>query len=168
MNDAIIEIKMAPHKPRKSTPELDSEDEDMIEYNPDDYVQKYYNIGEYKSVITPACYKNAKNSQIPPKKSRRKPTSDLNKALTGGALRTSPKKKSSPGHLSRCFLTADSQWLGTRACAVPAISLRRCQSMFWVFHCNKFLTLKPGEWGATSVVLLVTQLEFRMTRSVCA
>ncbi|GFT57298.1 hypothetical protein TNCV_125841 [Trichonephila clavipes] len=86
----------------------------------------------------------------------------------GGALRTSPKKKSSPGHLSRCFLTADSHWLGTRACAVPAISLRRCQSMFWVFHCNEFLTLKPGEWGATSVVLLVTQLEFRMTRSVCA
>ncbi|GFV24275.1 retrovirus-related Pol polyprotein from transposon 17.6 [Trichonephila clavipes] len=33
---------------------------------------------------------------IPPKKSRRKPTSDLNKALMGGALRTSPKKKSSP------------------------------------------------------------------------
>ncbi|GFX90028.1 hypothetical protein TNCV_887261 [Trichonephila clavipes] len=48
MNDAITEIKMAPHKPRKSTPEQDSEDEDMIEYNPDefdpdDYVQKYYN-----------------------------------------------------------------------------------------------------------------------------
>ncbi|GFT68738.1 uncharacterized protein TNCV_684171 [Trichonephila clavipes] len=57
------------------------------------------------------------------KKSRRKPTSDLNKALADGALRTSPKKKSSPGHLSRCFLTADSHWLGTRACAVPAISL---------------------------------------------
>ncbi|GFV47275.1 uncharacterized protein TNCV_4829311 [Trichonephila clavipes] len=52
INDAIIEIKMAPHKPRKSTPEQDSEDEDMIEYNPeefnpDDYVQKYYNIGKY-------------------------------------------------------------------------------------------------------------------------
>ncbi|GFW40041.1 hypothetical protein TNCV_5117241 [Trichonephila clavipes] len=50
MNDAIIEIKMAPHKPRKSTPEQDSKDEDMIEYNPvefdpGDYVQKYYNIG---------------------------------------------------------------------------------------------------------------------------
>ncbi|GFV21329.1 hypothetical protein TNCV_2370861 [Trichonephila clavipes] len=57
---------MAPHKPRKSTPEQDSEDEDMIEYNPDefdpdDYVQKYYNIGEYKSVITPTCYKNVRN-----------------------------------------------------------------------------------------------------------
>ncbi|GFV94298.1 hypothetical protein TNCV_2267521 [Trichonephila clavipes] len=43
MNDAIIEIKMAPHKPRKSAPEQDSED--MLEYNPDefnpdDYVQK--------------------------------------------------------------------------------------------------------------------------------
>ncbi|GFT56588.1 ATP-dependent DNA helicase [Trichonephila clavipes] len=108
------------------------------------------------------------SSQIPPKKSRRKPISDLNKALTGGALSTSQKKKSSPGHLSRCFLTADSHWLGTRACPVPVISLRRCQSMFWVFHCNQFLTLKLGEWGATSVVLLVTQLEFRMTRSVCA
>ncbi|GFX93690.1 hypothetical protein TNCV_1588671 [Trichonephila clavipes] len=52
INDAIIEIKMAPHKPRKSTPEQDSEDEDMIEYNPDefdpdDYVQNYYNIGDY-------------------------------------------------------------------------------------------------------------------------
>ncbi|GFY14787.1 uncharacterized protein TNCV_648301 [Trichonephila clavipes] len=69
INDAIIEIKMAPHKPRKSTPEQDSEDEDMIEYNPDefdpdDYVQKYYNIGEHKSVITPTCYKNAKNCQV--------------------------------------------------------------------------------------------------------
>ncbi|GFX90029.1 uncharacterized protein TNCV_887271 [Trichonephila clavipes] len=45
MNDAITEIKMTPHKPRKSTPEQDSEDEDMIEYNPDEfdadeYVQK--------------------------------------------------------------------------------------------------------------------------------
>ncbi|GFX33031.1 uncharacterized protein TNCV_3813001 [Trichonephila clavipes] len=63
-------------------------------------------------------------------KSRRKTTSDLNKALTRTALRTSPKKKSSSGHFSRCFLTADSHWLGTRACAVPAISLRRCQSIF--------------------------------------
>ncbi|GFX78471.1 uncharacterized protein TNCV_1295371 [Trichonephila clavipes] len=71
----------------------------------------------------------------------------LTRRLTGGAFRTSPKKKSSPGHLSRCFLTADSHWLGTRACAVSAISLRRCQSMFWVFHCNEFLTLKLGEWG---------------------
>ncbi|GFT00660.1 integrase catalytic domain-containing protein [Trichonephila clavipes] len=65
INDVIIEIKMAPHKPRKSTPEQDSEDEDMIEYNPDefdpdDYVQKYYNIGKYESVITPTCYKNLK------------------------------------------------------------------------------------------------------------
>ncbi|GFW43025.1 hypothetical protein TNCV_1474211 [Trichonephila clavipes] len=60
MNDAIIEIKMAPHKPRKSTPEQDSEDEDMIEYDPDEYVQEYYNIGEYTSVITPTCYKNVK------------------------------------------------------------------------------------------------------------
>ncbi|GFY00064.1 hypothetical protein TNCV_1341621 [Trichonephila clavipes] len=65
INEAVIEIKMAPHKPRKSTPEQDSEDEDMIEHNPnefdpDDYVQKYYNIGEYKSSITPTCYKNVK------------------------------------------------------------------------------------------------------------
>ncbi|GFV21278.1 hypothetical protein TNCV_4323181 [Trichonephila clavipes] len=82
---------MAPHKPRKSTPEQDSEDEDMIEYNPDefdpdDYVQKYYNIGEYKSVITPTCYKNLKNSihHVTEKKSlnlyrlgvRNRPTSD--------------------------------------------------------------------------------------------
>ncbi|GFW81503.1 hypothetical protein TNCV_2881811 [Trichonephila clavipes] len=37
----------------------------------------------------------APHGWIPPKKSRRKPTSDLNKALTGGTLRTSPKKKSS-------------------------------------------------------------------------
>ncbi|GFU41032.1 hypothetical protein TNCV_4646021 [Trichonephila clavipes] len=64
INDAIIEIKMAPHKPRKSTPEQDSED--MVEYypeefDPDGYVQKYYNIGEYKNVITPTYYKNAKN-----------------------------------------------------------------------------------------------------------
>ncbi|GFX29080.1 RNA-directed DNA polymerase from mobile element jockey [Trichonephila clavipes] len=53
-------------KPRKSTPEQDSENEDMIEYNPDEfdpdeYVQKYYDIGEYTSVITPTCYKNVKN-----------------------------------------------------------------------------------------------------------
>ncbi|GFX90063.1 hypothetical protein TNCV_887601 [Trichonephila clavipes] len=70
INDAIIEIKMAPHKPRKSTPEQDSEDEDMIEYNPDefdpdDYVQKYYTIGEYKSVITPTCYKNPELALAP-------------------------------------------------------------------------------------------------------
>ncbi|GFX48485.1 hypothetical protein TNCV_583851 [Trichonephila clavipes] len=56
INDAIIEIKMTPHKPRKSTPEQDSEDEDIIDYNPDEFdpdecVQKYYNIGEYKSAI---------------------------------------------------------------------------------------------------------------------
>ncbi|GFV01465.1 hypothetical protein TNCV_2960591 [Trichonephila clavipes] len=31
MNDAIIEIKMAPHKPRKSTPDQNSSDEDMID-----------------------------------------------------------------------------------------------------------------------------------------
>ncbi|GFV62533.1 uncharacterized protein TNCV_3867141 [Trichonephila clavipes] len=92
-----------------------------------------------------------------------KPTSDVNKTLTGGAQRTSRKK--SPGDQSRGFSTADSLWLGTRACAVLAISLR-CQSMFRYFTARlEILTLKLGEWGATSVVLLVTQLKFQITRS---
>ncbi|GFW94738.1 uncharacterized protein TNCV_4247781 [Trichonephila clavipes] len=58
---------------------------------------------------------------------KQKPTSDINKALTGGARRTSLSQ--SPGDQSRGFSTADSHWLGTRAYAVLAISLR-CQSMF--------------------------------------
>ncbi|PRD35090.1 UNVERIFIED_CONTAM: hypothetical protein NCL1_12645 [Trichonephila clavipes] len=64
---------------------------------------------------------------------KQKPTSDINKALTGGAQRTSLNQ--SPGDQSRGFSTADSLWLGTRACAVLAISLR-CQSMFRYFHCK--------------------------------
>ncbi|GFS47411.1 uncharacterized protein TNCV_4863331 [Trichonephila clavipes] len=95
---------------------------------------------------------------------KQKPTSDINKALTGGAQRTSLNQ--SPGDQSRGFSTADSHWLGTRACAVLAISLR-CQSMFRYFTARlEILTLKLGEWGATSVVLLVTQLKFRITRSM--
>ncbi|GFV43528.1 putative DD41D transposase [Trichonephila clavipes] len=90
---------------------------------------------------------------------KQKPTSDVNKALTGGAQRSS-------GDQSRGFSTADSHWLGTRACAVLAISLR-CQSMFRNFAARlEILTLKLGEWGATSVVLLVTQLKFQITRSM--
>ncbi|GFX88710.1 uncharacterized protein TNCV_4636311 [Trichonephila clavipes] len=60
---------------------------------------------------------------------KQKPTSDINKALTGGAQRTSLNQ--SPGDQNRGFSTADvdSHWLGTHACAVLAISLR-CQSMF--------------------------------------
>ncbi|GFT14402.1 uncharacterized protein TNCV_4003861 [Trichonephila clavipes] len=95
---------------------------------------------------------------------KQKPTSDINKALTGGAQRTSLNQ--SPGDQSRGFSTADSHWLGTRACAVLAISLR-CQSMFRYFTARlEILTLKLGEWGATSVVLLVTQLKFQITRSM--
>ncbi|GFU01210.1 uncharacterized protein TNCV_4927951 [Trichonephila clavipes] len=95
---------------------------------------------------------------------KQKPTSDVNKTLTGGAQRTSLNQ--SPGDQSRGFSTADSLWLGTRACAVLAISLR-CQSMFRYFTARlKILTLKLGEWGATSVVLLVTQLKFQITRSL--
>ncbi|GFW40977.1 uncharacterized protein TNCV_4370251 [Trichonephila clavipes] len=95
---------------------------------------------------------------------RRKPTSDINKALTGGAQRTSLNQ--SPGDPSRGLSTADSHWLGTRACAVLAISLR-CQSMFRYFTARlEILTLKLGEWGATSAVLLVTQLKFQITRSM--
>ncbi|GFS98432.1 uncharacterized protein TNCV_1097291 [Trichonephila clavipes] len=71
-----------------------------------------------------------------------KPTSDVNKTLTGGAQRTSLKK--SPGDQSRGFSTADSLWLGTRACAVLVISLR-CQSMFRYFTARlEILTLKLG------------------------
>ncbi|GFW66663.1 uncharacterized protein TNCV_1370961 [Trichonephila clavipes] len=61
---------------------------------------------------------------------KQKPTSDINKALTGGAKRTTLNQ--SPGYQSRGFSTADSHWLGTRACAVLAISLR-CQSVFRYF-----------------------------------
>ncbi|GFV74103.1 uncharacterized protein TNCV_4510101 [Trichonephila clavipes] len=61
---------------------------------------------------------------------KQKPTSDINKVLSGGAKRTSLNQ--SPGDQSRRFSTADSHWLGTRACAVLAISLR-CQSMFRYF-----------------------------------
>ncbi|GFS86024.1 uncharacterized protein TNCV_1220101 [Trichonephila clavipes] len=93
---------------------------------------------------------------------KQKPTSDINKALTGGAQRSSLNQ--SPGDQSRRFSTADSHWLGTRACAVLAISLR-CQSMFRYFTARlEILTLKLGEWGATSVVLLVTQLKFQISR----
>ncbi|GFW83693.1 uncharacterized protein TNCV_668061 [Trichonephila clavipes] len=92
------------------------------------------------------------------------PTSDINKVLTGGAQRTSLNQ--SPGDQSRGFSTADSHWLGTRACAVLAISLR-CQSMFRYFTARlEILTLKLGERGATSVVLLVIQLKFQTTRSM--
>ncbi|GFS51436.1 uncharacterized protein TNCV_548991 [Trichonephila clavipes] len=95
---------------------------------------------------------------------KQKPTSDINKTLTGGAQRTSLNQ--SPGDQSRGFSTADSHWLGTRACAVLAISLR-CQSMFRYFTARlEILTLKLGEWGATLVVLLVTQLKFQITRSM--
>ncbi|GFV92395.1 hypothetical protein TNCV_3950051 [Trichonephila clavipes] len=46
---------MAPHKPRKSTPEQDSEDEDMIEYHPeefdpDEYVQNLNKSDESQTV----------------------------------------------------------------------------------------------------------------------
>ncbi|GFT16296.1 uncharacterized protein TNCV_3800151 [Trichonephila clavipes] len=92
---------------------------------------------------------------------KQKPTSDVNKTLTGGAQRTSLNQ--SPGDQSHGFSTADSLWLGTRACAVLAISLH-CQSMFRYFTARlEILTLKLGEWGATSVVLLVTQLKFQIT-----
>ncbi|GFU18292.1 uncharacterized protein TNCV_3180001 [Trichonephila clavipes] len=74
---------------------------------------------------------------------KQKPTSDINKALTGGAQKTSLNQ--SPGDQSRGFSTADSHWLGTRACAVLAISLR-CQSMFRYFTARlEILTLKLGE-----------------------
>ncbi|GFX43582.1 uncharacterized protein TNCV_510311 [Trichonephila clavipes] len=92
---------------------------------------------------------------------KHKPTSDINKALTGGAQRTSLNHP--PGDQSRGFSIADSHWLGTRACAVLAISLR-CQSMFRYFTARlEILTLKLGESGATLVVLLVTQLKFQIT-----
>ncbi|GFU80714.1 uncharacterized protein TNCV_514411 [Trichonephila clavipes] len=88
----------------------------------------------------------------------------MNKALTGGTQRTSLNQ--SQGDQSRGFSTADSQWLGTRACAVLAISLR-CQSMFRYFTARlEIFTLTLGEWGATSVVLLVTQLKLQITRSM--
>ncbi|GFV08614.1 DDE_Tnp_1_7 domain-containing protein [Trichonephila clavipes] len=95
---------------------------------------------------------------------KQKPTFDVNKTLTGGAQRTSLNQP--PGDPSRCFSTADSLWLGTRACAVLAISLC-CQSMFRYFTARlEILTLKLGEWGATLVVLLVTRLKFQITRSL--
>ncbi|GFW41316.1 hypothetical protein TNCV_1003091 [Trichonephila clavipes] len=50
-----IEIKMAPHKTRESTPQQDSSDEEMIEYNEDelvlDHVPKL--SFEYLNIITP-------------------------------------------------------------------------------------------------------------------
>ncbi|GFU32641.1 uncharacterized protein TNCV_4876851 [Trichonephila clavipes] len=95
---------------------------------------------------------------------KQKPTFDVNKTLTGGAQRTSLNQ--SPGDQSRGFSTADSLRFGTCACAVLAIRLR-CQSMFRYFTARlEILTLKLGEWGATSVVLLVTRLKFQITRSL--
>ncbi|GFY09148.1 uncharacterized protein TNCV_4663391 [Trichonephila clavipes] len=95
---------------------------------------------------------------------KQKPTSDIKKVLMGGAQRTSLNQ--SPGDQNRGFSTADSHWLSTRASAVLAISLR-CQSMFRYFTARlEILTLKLGEYGATSVVLLVTQLKFQITRSM--
>ncbi|GFT06712.1 uncharacterized protein TNCV_1852391 [Trichonephila clavipes] len=78
---------------------------------------------------------------------KQKPTSDVNKTLTGGAQRTSLNQ--SPGDQSRGFSTADSLWLGTRACAVLAISLR-CQSMFricWYLRRGDFLS--SDQYGFT-------------------
>ncbi|GFY28022.1 uncharacterized protein TNCV_4563741 [Trichonephila clavipes] len=50
----------------------------------------------------------------------------------------------SPADQSRGFSTTESHWLGTRACAVLAISLR-CQSMFRYFTARlEILTLKLG------------------------
>ncbi|GFS73972.1 putative DD41D transposase [Trichonephila clavipes] len=76
---------------------------------------------------------------------KQKSTSDINKALTGGTQRISLNQ--SQGDQNHGFSTADSHWLGTRACAVLAISLR-CQSMFRYFTARlEILTLKLGEWG---------------------
>ncbi|GFV20639.1 uncharacterized protein TNCV_776841 [Trichonephila clavipes] len=95
---------------------------------------------------------------------KQKPTFDVNKTLTGGAQRTSLNQ--SPSDQSRGFSTADSLRFGTCACAVLAIRLR-CQSMFRYFTARlEILTLKLGEWGATSVVLLATRLKFQITRSL--
>ncbi|GFT26852.1 uncharacterized protein TNCV_3710161 [Trichonephila clavipes] len=85
---------------------------------------------------------------------KQKPTSDVNKTLTGGAQRTSLNQ--SPGDQSRRFSTADSHWLGTRACAVLAISLL-CQSMFRYFTARlEILTLKlesgvPSQLSSSSL-----------------
>ncbi|GFU32637.1 uncharacterized protein TNCV_4876811 [Trichonephila clavipes] len=95
---------------------------------------------------------------------KQKPTFEVNKTLMGGAQRTSLNQ--SPGDQSRGLSTADSLRFGTCACAVLAIRLR-CQSMFRYFTARlEILTLKLGEWGATSVVLLVTRLKFQITRSL--
>ncbi|GFX71271.1 DDE-1 domain-containing protein [Trichonephila clavipes] len=41
INETKIEIKMATHKPRKSTTQQVSSDEEMIEYDSDEYILKY-------------------------------------------------------------------------------------------------------------------------------
>ncbi|GFY16256.1 uncharacterized protein TNCV_2349011 [Trichonephila clavipes] len=60
---------------------------------------------------------------------KQKPTSDINKVLTGGAQRTSLNQ--SPGDQSRGFSTADSHWLGTRACDQSTLPID-----VQVFHCK--------------------------------
>ncbi|GFT10692.1 uncharacterized protein TNCV_1943921 [Trichonephila clavipes] len=57
----------------------------------------------------------------------------INKALTGGAQRTSLNQ--SPGDQSHGFSTADSHWLGTRACAVPC-DQSTLPIDVQVFHCK--------------------------------
>ncbi|GFU66842.1 uncharacterized protein TNCV_894781 [Trichonephila clavipes] len=65
---------------------------------------------------------------------KQKPTSDINKALTGGAQRTSLNQ--SPGDQSRGFSTVDSHWLGTRACARSAYDQSTLPIDVQVFHCK--------------------------------
>ncbi|GFT91535.1 uncharacterized protein TNCV_3903321 [Trichonephila clavipes] len=60
---------------------------------------------------------------------KEKPTPDINKTLTGGAQRTSLNQ--SPGDQSRGFSTADSHWLGTRACDQSTLPID-----VQVFHCK--------------------------------
>ncbi|GFW87695.1 hypothetical protein TNCV_4486601 [Trichonephila clavipes] len=59
-----IEIKMTPHKPHKSLPIHNSLDEDMIEYEVDDYVLPEYwqkSHEEYLNTLTPTRHRNSKN-----------------------------------------------------------------------------------------------------------
>ncbi|GFV72184.1 hypothetical protein TNCV_3278391 [Trichonephila clavipes] len=112
MNDAIIEIKMAPHKPQKSTPEQDSEDVDMIEHNPDEfdadeYVQNWKYPRNLESPrVSPPGFRNYSKimvmgvdvtahersedrySVVTPKRNRRSTASNLYPRLFSTTVRT--------------------------------------------------------------------------------
>ncbi|GFW58863.1 transposable element Tcb2 transposase [Trichonephila clavipes] len=101
---------------------------------------------------------------------KQKPTSDVNKTLTDGAQRTSLNQ--SPGDQSRGFSTADSKsplaWHSINPlCMRSACDQSTLPIDVQVFHCKaRDPHVEAWRVGCPSVVLLVTQLKFQITRSL--